>query len=174
MSKSGILLFRQAKKTGTVLSSYRIFFMIWKPNVTVAAIIEQDGKFLLVEEYTSQGVLFNQPAGHLEEGESLLAAVARETLEESAYTFEPQHLIGIYRWHSPVADTTYLRFAFAGRILAHHPQRALDEGIIRAVWMTPEELRASQAHHRSPLVLRCVEDYLSGKRYPLELLVHYA
>lgn len=147
--------------------------MIWKPNVTVAAIIEQDGKFLLVEEHTSQGQLFNQPAGHLEPGESLLAAVVRETLEESAYAFEPQHLVGIYRWHTPQSDTTYLRFAFTGRILAHHPQQALDEGIIRAVWMTPEEIRASRERHRSPLVLRCVEDHLSGKRYPLELLVHY-
>ena len=147
--------------------------MIWKPNITVAAIIEQDGKFLLVEEHTSQGVLFNQPAGHLESDESLLAAVARETLEESAYTFEPQHLVGIYLWHAPQSDTTYLRFAFTGRILAHHPEQALDEGIIRAAWMTQEETRASQAHHRSPLVLRCMEDYLSGKRYPLELLVHY-
>ena len=148
--------------------------MIWKPNVTVAAIIEQDGKFLLVEEHTSQGILFNQPAGHLEADESLLAAVAREVLEESAYEFEPQHLIGIYRWHAPQADTTYLRFAFTGRITAHHPQRVLDEGIIRAIWMTPEEIRTSQIYHRSPLVLRCVEDYLSDKRYPLELLVHYA
>jgi len=147
--------------------------MIWKPNVTVAAIIEQDGKFLLVEEHTSQGVLFNQPAGHLEPGESLLAAVVRETLEESAYTFEPQHLIGIYSWHSPASDTTYLRFAFTGRILAHHPHQALDEGVIRASWMTQEEIRASQTRHRSPLVLRCVEDFLSGKRYPLDLLVHY-
>ena len=147
--------------------------MIWKPNVTVAAIIEQDGKFLLVEEHTAQGILFNQPAGHLESNESLLAAVAREALEETAYEFEPQHLIGIYRWHAPQSDTTYLRFAFTGRTLTHHPQQALDEGIIRAVWMTPEEIRASQAHHRSPLVLRCIEDYLAGKRYPLELLVHY-
>lgn len=147
--------------------------MIWKPNVTVAAIIEQDGKFLLVEEHTSQGQLFNQPAGHLEPGESLLAAVVRETLEESAYAFEPQHLVGIYRWHTPQSDTTYLRFAFTGRILAHHPQQALDEGIIRTAWMTPEEIRASRERHRSPLVLRCVEDHLSGKRYPLELLVHY-
>ena len=147
--------------------------MIWKPNVTVAAIIEQDGKFLLVEEHTSQGVLFNQPAGHLEQGESLLAAVARETLEESAYAFEPQHLIGIYRWQIPASDITYLRFAFTGRILAHHPEQPLDEGIIRAAWMTPEEIRATQERHRSPLVLRCMEDYLCGKRYPLELLVHY-
>jgi len=147
--------------------------MIWKPNVTVAAIIEQEGKFLLVEEHTSQGLLFNQPAGHLEANESLLAAVARETLEESAYDFEPQYLVGIYRWHAAASDTTYLRFAFSGRILAHHPARALDEGIVRAAWMTPEEIRATQARHRSPLILNCVEDYLAGKRYPLELFTHY-
>ena len=147
--------------------------MIWKPNVTVAAVIEQDGKFLLVEEHTSQGLLLNQPAGHLEPGESLLAAVARETLEESAYTFEPQHLVGIYRWHAPASDTTYLRFAFTGRILAHHPERKLDNGIVRAMWMSPDEVRASTARHRSPLILRCVEDYLAGKRYPLELITHY-
>lgn len=147
--------------------------MIWKPNVTVAAVIEQNGKFLLVEERTSHGLLFNQPAGHLEPNESLMEGVAREVLEESAYRFEPQHLIGIYRWHSAAADTTYLRFAFAGQILAHYPQQALDEGIVRTAWMTEEEVRASQARHRSPLVLRCVEDYLAGKRYPLDILVHY-
>ncbi len=147
--------------------------MIWKPNATVAAVIEQDGKFLLVEEHTSQGLLFNQPAGHLEAHESLLTAVVRETLEESAYDFEPQHLLGIYRWHSSSSDTTYLRFAFCGRLLAHHAARPLDEGIVRAVWMTPDEIRATQARHRSPLILRCVEDYLAGKRYPLELITHY-
>lgn len=147
--------------------------MIWKPNVTVAAVIEQDGKFLLVEEHTSQGLLFNQPAGHLEADESLLAAVVRETLEESACDFEPRHLIGIYRWHAPASDTTYLRFAFTGNLLAHHPGRALDEGIVRAVWMTPDEIRSTAPRHRSPLILRCVEDYLAGKRYPLELITHY-
>lgn len=147
--------------------------MIWKPNVTVAAVIEHDAKFLLVEEETSQGVRLNQPAGHLEADESLLAAVVRETLEESAYQFESQHLVGIYRWHSPDSGTTYLRFAFAGRILAHYPEQLLDQGIIRAVWMTEEEVRASQARHRSPLVLRCVEDFLSGKKYPLDILSHY-
>jgi len=147
--------------------------VIWKPNVTVAAVLEQDGKFLLVEEHTSQGLLFNQPAGHLEPAESLLAAVVRETLEESAYTFEPQSLIGIYRWHSAASATTYLRFAFAGRILAHHAERALDAGIVRAVWMAPDEIRANARFHRSPLLLRCVEDYLAGRRYPLDLLVHY-
>ena len=147
--------------------------MIWKPNVTVAAVIESDGKFLLVEEETSQGLRFNQPAGHLEANESLLAAVAREALEESAYHFAPQHLIGIYRWHSSESDTTYLRFAFTGTITGHEAGQPLDTGILQAVWMTPEEIHACQARHRSPLVLRCVEDYLSGKRYPLELLVHY-
>ena len=147
--------------------------MIWKPNVTVAAVIEQEGKFLLVEEQTEQGLLFNQPAGHLEANESLVNATVRETLEESAYQFLPQHLVGIYRWHATTSDTTYLRFAFTGLILTHYPERTLDEGIVRAVWMSPDEIRASQSRHRSPLILRCVEDYLAGKRYPLELLTHY-
>ena len=147
--------------------------MIWKPNVTVAAVIERDGKFLLVEEETPQGVRFNQPAGHLEAGESLLAATAREALEETAYSFTPQHLIGVYRWHSPESDTTYLRFAFTGAITGHDSTRPLDSGILQAVWLTPDEIRAMQARHRSPLVLRCIEDYLAGKRYPLDLLVHY-
>lgn len=107
--------------------------MIWKPNVTVAAVIERDGKFLLVEEETSQGIRFNQPAGHLEADESLLAAAAREVLEESAYHFAPQHLVGIYRWHSAESDVTYLRFAFAGAITGHEADRQLDAGILQAV-----------------------------------------
>jgi 8-oxo-dGTP pyrophosphatase MutT (NUDIX family) len=147
--------------------------MIWKPNTTVAAVLEQEGKFLLVEEHTTQGLMFNQPAGHWESNETLPAAAAREVLEESAYDFEPQFLLGIYRWHSDASEITYLRFAFGGRILAHHPERVLDEGIVRAVWMTPDEILATQARHRSPLILRCVEDYLAGKRYPLELITHY-
>jgi len=147
--------------------------MIWKPNVTVAAVIEQDGKFLLVEEHTSQGLKFNQPAGHLEANESLLQAVVREAREESAYDFEPQYLVGIYRWHTDASDTTYLRFAYSGRILAHHAGQALDAGIVGTVWMSAEEIRATAPRHRSPLILRCVEDYLAGKRYPLELVTHY-
>jgi 8-oxo-dGTP pyrophosphatase MutT (NUDIX family) len=147
--------------------------MIWKPNTTVAAVIELDGRFLLVEEHTSQGLLFNQPAGHWEPNETLPAGVAREVLEESAYDFEAQFLIGIYHWHSESSDTTYLRFAFGGRILGHHPEYPLDEGIERAVWMSPDEIRTTQARHRSPLILRCVEDYLAGKRYPLDLITHY-
>ncbi len=147
--------------------------MIWKPNVTVAAVIERDGKFLLVEEETSHGVRFNQPAGHLEAHESLLSAVTREVLEESAFHFTPQHLLGVYRWHSDESDVTYLRFAFTGKITGHEADRNLDVGILRAVWLTPDEIRGSRPRHRSPLILRCVEDYLAGKRYPLEILVHY-
>ena len=147
--------------------------MVWKPNVTVAAVIARDGKFLLVEEETAQGVRFNQPAGHLEADESLLAAAVRETLDESAYHFTPSHLIGNYRWHAAESDTTYLRFAFTGDITGHEADRALDTGILQAVWLTPDEIRANKARHRSPLILRCVEDYLAGKRYPLEVITHY-
>ncbi len=147
--------------------------MIWKPNVTVAAVIERDEKFLLVEEETSLGLRYNQPAGHLEADESLLAAVTREVLEESAHHFVPQSLLGIYRWHSDESDITYLRFAFSGALNGHDPDRKLDKGILQAVWLTSDEIRATQKRHRSPLILRCVEDYLAGKRYPLELLTHY-
>lgn len=148
--------------------------MIWKPNVTVAAVIERDGKFLLVEEETDDGIRFNQPAGHLECGESLLDAVVRETREETRYDFVPQALVGIYNWRHPVKDLTYLRFAFTGEVTGCDPERALDEGIIAARWLSPDEIRASSERHRSPLILRCVEDWLAGRRYPLDLLVHYA
>lgn len=148
--------------------------MIWKPHVTVAAVIEQDGRFLLVEEQTDDGILFNQPAGHLDPGESLLAACAREALEETAYRFTPEALLGVYQWYHAGRDRTYLRFAYTGSLHGHETERALDDGILRAVWQTPEEIRALQARHRSPLVLRCVEDYLAGKRFPLELVTHYA
>ncbi|MFM2408725.1 MAG: hypothetical protein RL358_1467 [Pseudomonadota bacterium] len=146
---------------------------IWKPHTTVAAVIERDGKFLLVEEQTAQGLRFNQPAGHLEARESLFAAVVRETLEESAYHFAPKNITGIYRWHADESDTTYLRFAFAGELTGFAENRALDTGIIRALWLSLDEVRACQASHRSPLVLRCIEDYLAGHRYPLELITHY-
>ena len=146
--------------------------MIWKPNTTVAAIIEQDGRFLMVEENTADGVRINQPAGHLDEGETILQGVTRETLEETAYDFTPTALLGVYHWQRPAKDITYLRFAFVGELGSHHPQRDLDDGIIRAVWMTLEELRASQAIHRSPQVLKCVEDYLAGQRFPLAVLSH--
>lgn len=148
--------------------------MIWKPNVTVAAVIEQDGKFLLVEENTEDGVRFNQPAGHWEPDETLVEGTAREALEETAYHFSPQWLQGVYRWRHPRKDVTYLRFAYGGAVTGFDAQRALDEGIIRAVWLSLEEIRACAERHRSPLVLRCVEDYLAGRRYPLELVTHLA
>ncbi len=143
---------------------------VWKPNVTVAAIAEQNGRFLLVEEETADGLRFNQPAGHLDAGESLIAACAREALEETAYEFTPTELVGIYQWPRPQGDVTYLRFAFAGTVGAHATERALDTGIVRVLWMTPGEIEASAFRHRSPLVLRCVRDYLAGRRYPLDLI----
>ena len=146
---------------------------VWKPNVTVAALIERDGRFLLVEEETEDGLRFNQPAGHLDEGESLVAACAREALEETAWGFTPTALVGIYQWPRPQGDITYLRFAFCGDLGAHEAGRALDTGILRAVWKTPDEIRACADRHRSPLVSQCVSDYLAGRRYPLELIRHY-
>ena len=147
---------------------------IWKPNVTVAAVIERDGCFLLVEEETAEGVRFNQPAGHLDAGESLLAACAREALEETAWRFTPTALVGVYLWPRPQGDITYLRFAFCGELGEHDPGRPLDAGILRAVWMSPAEIEASRERHRSPLILQCVADYRAGRRYPLDLLHHYA
>ena len=148
--------------------------MIWKPNVTVAAVVQRDGKFLLVEEETDVGLAFNQPAGHLECGESLVEAVVREALEETAYHFVPTHLVGIYNWRHPSKDLTYLRFAFGGELRGFEADRALDEGIVAARWLTLDEVKACAARHRSPLILRCIEDSLAGKRYPLDLLTHYA
>jgi 8-oxo-dGTP pyrophosphatase MutT (NUDIX family) len=146
----------------------------WKPSVTVAAIIERDGRFLLVEEETSEGLKLNNPAGHLDPGESPADACAREALEETAYSFSPTELLGIYlsRFHraSTGEDITYLRFAFRGRLGERHAGRELDTGIVRTLWMTPDEVRASADRHRSPLLLRCMEDYLSGARHPLSLI----
>ena len=146
---------------------------VWKPAVTVAGVIERDGRYLLVEEEADGRLVFNQPAGHWEPGETLAEGVIRETREETAYTFTPQWLLGIYSWRHPRKDVTYLRFAFTGSIGAHDTQQSLDAGIIRAVWLTPDEMRATQARHRSPLVLQCVEDHLAGRRYPLDLISHY-
>jgi 8-oxo-dGTP pyrophosphatase MutT (NUDIX family) len=144
----------------------------WKPSVTVAAIIEQNGKFLLVEEHTPEGLRLNNPAGHLDPGESLVQACVREALEETCRDFSPSALLGIYmsRFQRPAAgeDITYLRFAFCGTVGDVLPERHLDTGIVRTLWLSPEEIRASQAQHRSPLVWQCVQDWLAGKRMALE------
>ena len=153
----------------------------WKPNVTVAAVIERDGRFLLVEEQTSQGLRLNNPAGHLDPGESLVQACARETLEETAFQFEPEALVGIYltgptQGPAPGAaqqgksGITFLRFAFRGMLGDCDASLPLDHGIVRTIWMSLPELRASRDRHRSPVVLQCVEDYLAGACYPLQML----
>jgi 8-oxo-dGTP pyrophosphatase MutT (NUDIX family) len=150
----------------------------WHASVTVAAIVEQRGRYLLVEEHTPEGLKLNNPAGHLDPGESLLQAVVREALEETARVFTPTDLVGVYlsrfarpaRKIAPAEDVTYLRFAFCGTVDEPLPGRALDTGIVRTLWLTPDELRASVARHRSPLVLRCLEDHLLGRRHALDLL----
>jgi phosphatase NudJ len=140
----------------------------WRPSVTVAAVIERDGRFLLVEERIDGRLVLNQPAGHLDPGESLQAACRREVLEETAHRFEPSALIGVYRWHYAPQDVTFLRFCFKGEIQGEEG-RPLDKEIVRLHWLTPGELRARQADHRSPLVQRCVEDFLGGRSFPLDI-----
>jgi 8-oxo-dGTP pyrophosphatase MutT (NUDIX family) len=143
---------------------------IWRPSVTVAAIIEKDGRFLFVEEMIDGKRVLNQPAGHLDPGESLVAACAREAMEETAYAFRPKYLVGIYRWRYAPKDITYLRFAFCGEVGAADPARTLDKEIVALHWLTPAQLTERRAEHRSALVLKCVEDFLAGHRYPLEVL----
>jgi 8-oxo-dGTP pyrophosphatase MutT (NUDIX family) len=148
--------------------------MRWKPRVTVAVVAEQRGKFLIVEEHAGGEIRFNQPAGHLEDRESLLDAVVRECLEETAWHFEPQALVGIYRWRNPDSDDTFLRATFWGRCTQQATGLPLDPEIITAHWLTADEIRARAERLRSPLVLQSIDDYLSGKRYPLDILVDLA
>ncbi|HEY0720507.1 MAG TPA: NUDIX hydrolase [Gammaproteobacteria bacterium] len=142
----------------------------WRPHITVAAVIEREGRFLVVEEKVDGRVVINQPAGHVERGESLLEAVERETLEESGRHFVPEALVGVYSWTNPDTDITYVRFAFTGSCSERDPARSLDTGIIDARWMSREELLAQPERLRSPLVLRVINDYLAGRRFHLDLL----
>lgn len=162
----------------------------WRPSVTVAAVIEHEGRFLLVEEHTPEGLRLNNPAGHLEPGETPLQAVVREALEETARAFEPEALLGVYMARfvrpaiaanaataaaaagvaSEAEDITYLRFAYAGRVGEPLPGRALDTGIVRTLWLTREEIAREAVRHRSPLVMRCIDDHLAGHRHPLGLV----
>ena len=142
--------------------------MVWKPNVTVAAVVENSGRFLLVEERVDNNLVLNQPAGHLEPDESLIEAITREVLEETAYAFIPTALTGIYRWHHTGSDTTYLRVCFTGQLGVRDETRTLDPDIERVLWLTAEQIRDRAT--RSPLVERCLQDYLGGARYALALL----
>ena len=142
---------------------------VWQPSVTVAAVIEQNGKFLLVEEMIDGRKVLNQPAGHLDPGESLVQGCVREVLEETAHRFEPTALVGIYRWYYAPAEVTFLRFCFSGKVLRIEKQ-PLDREITALHWLSLEELKDKAPLHRSPLVQKCVEDFLAGRYFPLEVL----
>jgi 8-oxo-dGTP pyrophosphatase MutT (NUDIX family) len=151
----------------------------WQPDVTVATVVVDGGRLLCVEERVNGGLVLNQPAGHLEPDESLAAAALRETLEETGWQVRLTAFVGAYQWQAPTgrdgqAGQHYLRFAFAAEPVAHDASRALDEGIVRALWMTPAELESARARHRSPLVWRAASDFLGGRRHPLSLLQQLA
>jgi 8-oxo-dGTP pyrophosphatase MutT (NUDIX family) len=146
--------------------------MAFKPDVTVAAITEENGRFLLVEERIGTRLVFNQPAGHVEDAETLLEAVAREAREETAWLFTPQALLGVYLWRNPATGRSTLRFAFCGGVSGHNPHQPLDHGIVRTHWLSRDELIVREHRLRSPLVLRCVDDYLSGRRLPLDSVAY--
>jgi len=147
--------------------------MTWRPDLTVAAIVQREpDRFLIVEERIGPAVLFNQPAGHVEDGESIVAAVIRETLEETAWHFQPSHLVGLYLWRNPHNGRSTLRIAISGEVHSHDATRALDRGILAAHWMSRDELLSQSARLRSPLVLRCIDDHLAGRRFGLDALTH--
>jgi 8-oxo-dGTP pyrophosphatase MutT (NUDIX family) len=146
--------------------------MVWKPDVTVAAVIEREGRFLLIEEFVGERLVINQPAGHLEANESLIDAVIREALEETAWTFVPEAISGIYLWPHPERNLSFLRVTFAGSVTRHHPERRLDRGIRRTLWLSRDEVAQRTNQLRSPMVLQCIDDYLSGARYPMSILTH--
>lgn len=146
--------------------------MRWNPHVTVAAVIEKDGHFLFVEEKASGNIVINQPAGHWEEHETLVEAVVREVHEETAWRFQPKHVTGIYHWVNPANQHTFLRFCFCGQLLDHDDDAALDPDILRTLWLSYDDMVNNMARHRSPLVQTCIDDYLTGHRYNIDLLQH--
>ena len=146
--------------------------MVWKPHTTVAAIIERDNKFLMVEELAHGEQVINQPAGHLEPDESLIDAVIRETQEETAWQFVPEAITGIYLWKQPNSEESFLRVAFCGTCKNQNVSQALDDGILAAIWKTRDELIQQQQKLRTPMVMKCIDDYLAGKRSPMDLLTN--
>lgn len=139
------------------------------PEITVAAIAEENGRFLTIEEHVRGELVLNQPAGHLENHESLTEAVARECFEESGWQFEPSHLCGIYTWRHPRKDVTVVRFAFCGRAHSYDADATLDDGIVRAFWLTPDELFEQSSRLRSPMVAQALHDFAAGRSYPLDM-----
>jgi len=144
--------------------------MNWNPHITVAAVIEKDERFLCVEETSGGKVVLNQPAGHWEKNETLLDAVIREVLEETAWHFRPLYVVGIYQWTNPANAETFLRFCFGGELIGHDHQANIDPEILRIVWLSYEELVQDMDRHRSPLVRKCLDDYRSGLRHDIKLL----
>ena len=142
----------------------------WSPHVTVAAVAQRDDRFLIVEELAGDRRVLNQPAGHLEDGEALVEAVRREVLEETAWTFHPEFIVGVYRWRSEANEKTHLRITFFGSAVKHCAEQPLDHGILNAGWLSYAEIKQREAQHRSPLVMRCIDDYLAGCHYELALL----
>lgn len=147
---------------------------LWYPHLTVATIIERDGHFLMVKEVSEGEVVFNQPAGHLEKDETLFEAAVRETLEETSWHVNIDALVGLYLYTSPQNNVTYFRALFAATALGHDPDRELDEGILEAPWLSLEQIKERTDELRSPLVLKCIEDYIDGKRLPLDSISHLA
>ncbi len=147
--------------------------MVWKPHVTVAAIIERDHRFLFVEEHTASGLKFNQPAGHLEPDEDFITAVKREVYEETAWQFEPEYLVSIQLWRKNPEHPTFLRLCFSGQCHSHEPEKSLDEGIVATHWLSHAEIVAQHHRLRSPLVLLSLDNYLDGQQYPLSLLKNF-
>lgn len=141
-------------------------------HITVACVVERDGRFLFVEEQVNEQLVLNQPSGHWEPGETLIEGAVREALEETGWDVWPTALLGIYEYEPPELGYGFLRFAFLAEPLQHHPERPLDEGIARAIWLTPEQLREAADRHRSPMVQRGIDDALAGQRYPLAMLAH--
>ena len=145
--------------------------MIWTPRLTVAAVIETDGKFLMVEERKDARTVYNQPAGHVENQESIQDAIIREVKEETAWDFTPEYIVGFYKWRKQDIDTTIIRLCFAGSVTHHDPKQALDDGILAANWFSHEEITAIDAQRmRSPMVRQCLDDYRRNIKYPLEMI----
>lgn len=147
---------------------------VWQPHVVVAAVVEREGRYLIVEETIAGALALNQPAGHWEPGESLFEALVREALEETGWDVRPTGFLGTYVWQPDNLAYPFVRFAFTAEALRHHPQRPLDAGILRALWLTPEELDARRALHRGPAVMQCIADHRAGRILPLDVVRHLA